>query len=401
MKYPYEGKPSWSHTNIGLHLKPAAHHTDWLGDKARREYEIGILTRIHANWCTWITDGDSAMETIAEKPAPCWLLDEGIVPITRDSTTGLPLDYQNIDFVLKLVAEFKPYGLRPAVILWNEPGDYREWHKKRPTDWKEKFLAVWIQAARQVMDAGANAGFPDPLGKWSWFFERLPSDIVDAFRDGRCFFSAHLYGKNRPVNYPEDDVSRYGTPLTETGYRVALDDFWDVPGFRDFTLGQINEQRKLLANRYKTFLDDTTCFGAWRNVYYEFERLHGFRPVTCMNEGGWVPKDRPGSGENVDYRWPMTTPKMVARLTVESLKVDHGMFALTPWISYGWSDNGWYNNGSFSDVTDSDTGKPYGPEMPVIAALKNLMLNPADELVSIASEIANRSRIIRGLANEL
>ena len=83
--YPYEGEPSWEHSCRGLHLKPAEHHTDWLGNPIRRAYELGVLRRIYAGFATMLTSGDSAIEVIDGKPAVCWLLDIGCVPIIRDS----------------------------------------------------------------------------------------------------------------------------------------------------------------------------------------------------------------------------------------------------------------------------------------------------------------------------
>jgi len=385
MKYPYQGEPSWCHTNIGLHLKPASFHSDWLGDTERREYELGILRRIKASWVTMLTDGDSAIEVISGKEAVRWLLDEEIIPIIRDSTDKLPRAYTNIAFVGKLVQIYSDYKLRPLVIIGNEPGDAREWVDENvPQNWKDVFLGVWVSAARQVMSAGANAGFPDPLGDWQYFFDRMPNDIIDAFAEGRCVFTAHLYGKARPLDYPEDDVSLNGTPATYEEYRAAMDDFadiWGVPNIDD-----VNRQRAEWADPNKTFLDDSTCFGAWRNINYYAEKSWGFKPVMCMTEGGWTPKDQAGSVP-VDIRYPPSTIKKIADKTLNALSEDTGMFALTFWLSYGWSDDGWYYS-PLQNVIDQDTGEAYGPEQKVIKALESS--NSVDTLLDTIREEINK-----------
>uniref|UniRef100_A0A6M3IGS5 Glycoside hydrolase n=2 Tax=viral metagenome TaxID=1070528 RepID=A0A6M3IGS5_9ZZZZ len=378
IRYPYGGKPTWEHTAIGLHLKPAEHHTDWLGDAETRAYELGVLKRIRAGWATMMTGGDSAIEVIAGKEAVRWLLDEQIVPIFRDSTGKLPYPYPNIKFVEKLVPIYAEYGLRPLVIPWNEPGDDREWAGGEvPPDWKERFLPLWIDAAKQITNAGANVAFPDPLSEWQWWFERFPADIMQMFRDGRAVVAAHLYGKNRPVNYPYDDVSQNGTPLTEAEWRAALGNFWDVPGYREVTLEYMNQQRRELAWLGKTFHDDATCFGAWRNIYYAAEQAWGFRPVMCMTEGGWTPKDIPGSGPNNDYRWPVTTPAAIRDHTRQVLETqsEHGMFALTFWICYGWSYDGWYRN-PLAGIHYDCFEYPRCYEQPVIHSLEDAPILP-------------------------
>jgi hypothetical protein len=356
-------------------MKPAEYHTDWLGNRARREYEIGLLKKMRISWVVMMTNGDSAIEVIDGKEAVRWLLDEGIVPIIRDDSTKLPQPYNNQDFVRRLVAIYTDYGLRPTIIPWNEPGDTREWKNGvRPANWREVFLALFLDAARQIREVGANWAFPDPLGKWDWWFPRFPSEMVEDMRAGVGLIAAHLYGKARDIIYPEDEVSRYGVPLDAGTYEA----YKKTSPFDPPPLASINHQRREWADPQRTFLDDHTCFGAWRNIYYHFIEAHHFRPVMCMTEGGWTPDDRAGT----DIRFLATTPHMVADKTVQMFNADTGMYAVCPWLAYGWSHDGWWYNGLCLDNNG---------EQPVIEALAGDPLD--DALVEIEAA--------RGILNDL
>lgn len=387
--YPFEGKPPWPHTCYGLHMQPKGHWTDWKDPKVR-EYELGVLRRTRSSWITGLSQGGSILEVIDGKSAAEWLLDEQVVPLIRYHTSSMPTEFLDIVYVRQTVQIWNTYGIRPTWILWNEPGDEREWKdKKVPENWKEVFLGLWINAARRVIEAGAIAGFPDPLGEWPWFFERLPPDIVDAFRDGRAIICVHAYGKNRPPKYPLDPVSLYGAPLTEAEWRAALGPFWDVPGYREVSLDQINAQRAALANPNPVVPYDPTCFGAWRANRYWFKSIHGFEPVMCLTEGGWTPKDTPGSGPNNDWRWPVTTPAAIRDHTLEVIRdqADHGMFAMTFWISHGWSYDGWFYN-PLACIHNDCFDYPECYEQPIIHALEasspSLLLAAARADVALA-----------------
>ena len=81
-------------------------------------------------------------------------------------------------------------------------------------------------------------------------------------------YLGHYYGKGRPVDYPEDDVSHYGTPLTMDEYRAALDDYADDPAWNEGpgVLALMNKQRRAWANPNASPLTDDTCFQGWVKV---------------------------------------------------------------------------------------------------------------------------------------
>lgn len=403
--YPYEAKPSWVHTHIGVHLHPYAHHS-WTLLPENRTKHIPVLKRIKASYVLMIVSSNSGTEIVDGKPAVCHYLDEGIAPIIRFKGF-LNRPFADIDAVKLLVAEYKPYGLRPVIQPWNELGDSREWlNGIVPSNWREIALTRLLEAGPQIIAADANFAFADPLSDWAWWFEGLSGgDWKDWWAEGAAVMSAHLYCKDRPLNYPEDDVSRYGTQLTEVEHRAGLDDFYDL-WKNDPSLGTINQQRKALASPSKTWRDDHTCFGAWRNIQDAAKTVLGHTVVMAMTEGGPTPDSRAGSGgQNTDNRYLRSTPKAVARELVKMFQLtDHGMYALCPWLLWGgesaqFQSDFWLGS-LYGGIIDQDTGQPYGWEMPAIAALENMAL-PSDNkkqraiaLLKESQELLDKAQVI-------
>ena len=382
IRYPYEGKPDWAHTRIGIHSWPYGHFTDW-DDDARREYELGAFKRARASWVTLKMESDSFLEWVGlgknRKPFVCHYLDEGIVPFLRDDTNTFPSPYKNFEVIPRAVAEYKPYGLRPTFIFRNEWGDVREWAgKHRPSNWREVALSLFIDAARMIRDRGANWAFADPLSDWAWWFQRFPEDLVDDMRNGVGIITNHCYGKSRRKNYPEDDVSRFGTPLTMDAYRAHMGRWWGI--LPTEPIEKINEQRWLWRSEDKTWRDDHTCWGSWRNVLDAWMSIHTFQPVVAMTEGGWHPDDRAGN----DIRYPPSTPETVADDIISVINEPNGMFAYTFWLIYGWSFDGWLYNG-MCDYNNY--------EQPVIQRLGEMDSSAAELLQQLRSEIAAADNI--------
>lgn len=406
MRYPYEGKPSWSHTHIGAHLHPYAYHS-WTLRPENRARHIPALRRIKASHVLALASGKSATERVDGKPAVCWYLDDGIVPIIRFSGV-LNRPFPHVDAVKALVAEYKPYGLRPSIQAWNEMGDSREWEDGIvPLNWREIALERIRDAAPQIIDAGANFAFADPLSDWAWWFDGLSSgDWKGWWAEGVATMAAHLYCKDRPLDFPEDDVSRYGTPLTEAEHRAALDDFYHLWG-NDPTLETINAQRASWPpNPDITWHDDHTCFGAWRNIQDAAKTVLGHTVVMAMTEGGPTPDSRAGSGgQNTDNRYPRSTPKAVARELVKMYQLtDHGMYALCPWLLWGgestlFQSDHWLGS-LHGGIIDQDTGEPYGWEMPAIAALE-AMHHTERTLPQVMAEAQCAARGLASMAGEL
>jgi len=354
-------------SNRGVHLHPSGHHRYWCGNRERRDEVLGLLTSMHMSWVVLLTDGDSAVQLFDGKAPVEWLLDAGVIPIVRDYAI-LPRKFNNMATVEKLAAIYQRYNVPLLFKLWNEPQDRREWQGD-PDDWWPKFIDRWNSAAQIVLRCGGYPGFPD--GPGYDFREAHPFRDTDPqlWHDGLAWYGVHAYGKGRPLDYPRDEVSLYGVKLTQDVKDDALDDYANDPAWTDPPLDEVNAQRRAWAGEDKSILNDDTCWRAWEKVDH-YARLTLGHPVPmAVVEGGWVPRDRAGTGENTDYRWPHTTPRMVARKTLAAYQSDAPPFAICPWLlgcDYlghpGWSFDSWWGWAY---------GNRYGDEKPVIQVLRD------------------------------
>jgi len=349
-------------------------------------YWIELLRSMRMSSVVIITDGDSVLEKLevpgyGETTPLEFLLDHQIMPIVRDGTDLFPNPFTNMECVSRAAALYQPYGMKPIWLYANEPFDGREWNerwlKHHPMpDANDPEDFAWVmglcqERASRVIENGGIAGFPDGPCYPQNPFEHLDRNQWEA---GLCAYASHCYGKNRPVDYPYDRVSRHGEPLTEAQYREALDDLWGDPDFQDHTLEEINDARWRLRNLSATAIQDDTCWRGWEKTIWYADQA-GFPPISfCLTEGGWQPRDRAGTGEDADIRWPMTTPKMVGKHTLEAFGKGP-FFAQCMWLLaddamcpagyVGWPYDAWVG-WAWKDVVDQDTGELYGFEKPVV-----------------------------------
>ena len=364
-------------SNRGVHLQPFGHHRDWLN---RASYWVELLQSMHMSWVVLLTDGDAVRQEHYGLNPLRVLLDGGIIPIIREQKQ-FPYPFTEHDTFRWTVDLYGEYGLKPFWIIRNEPFDGREWAKNwsdkhtREEQW-ERIMTVWANAANFIASNGGIVGFPDgPCYDFNPFDSIKAYDCQWIFDEGKGFYAGHHYGKGRPPDYPYDHVTRYGTQLTEHEYRLLLDDYADDPAWHDLPLDWINEARTRLANPTLTALEDDTCWRGWEKVAHWSNQSFGYVVPMAMTEGGWVPRDRAGSGPDTDVRWPHTTPRQVAVKTLQMFESSSPFFAICPWLvacggmgGVGWEDDAWVG-GSFMDR--------YGYEKPVVQVLQD---NPPGEL---------------------
>jgi hypothetical protein len=376
-------------------------------------YWLRLLKKINASWVLAIIDGRSLLEEVdvpeyGRTTFIEFMLDNEIVPIVRDGTDLLPRSFTNAATVQEAAEIYARYGIKPVWQCRNEPFDPRSYipgyKVPRPNEEGMEFVCnIIMNDMRQVADAGGIAGFPDgptyPLSPFDYM-----DGVSDLWYNGLAHYTMHNYGKNRPRNFPYDDVNRYGVQLTMEEYRRQCDDMLyyrlDSNGHNDWYGGQaqldrINAQRRAWANPEANVIDDDTCFLGWLKVAYWSKIKYGFVVPMSMTEGGWEPKDMAGSGgASTDIRYVPTTCKEVGKKThgiyqdqmygvpdeeLESLGLvglESPFYALCPWLlasadmgASGWPDSCWRGY-AFEDVIDQDTGEPYGREKPVIHYLE-------------------------------
>jgi hypothetical protein len=345
-------------TRRGVHLSTSWHHDDWMADA---DYWLDLLVSMNMSWVLALSAGDSLFLSGAAEA----LLAHGVIPIVRFDYQ-FPGQWAHAEHVQQLAPLYQQYGAPLVVQFANEPFDDREWKNDVPP-YEEAWAVIvqrWNEAANVIINNGGIAGFPDGPCYSENPFVRI-GDPDEHWLSGRAVYLGHHYGKGRPVNYPYDDVTRHGTPLTMEEYRAQLDDFADDPDWNEgeAVLALMNEQRAEWADPLLTALDDDTCWRGWEKVQWYALGAFGHSVQMAMTEGGWVPRDRAGSNP-IDIRWPYTTPRMVAQKTVAMYNdAPDSMFAVCPWtlMSDGWPYDAWVG-WAFSDK--------YGQEKPVVQALR-------------------------------
>ena len=395
-------------TPRGCHLLPTSYHCPpaWMRDAS---YWMELMQSMYMSWALIITDGDSVLEQCETdnfgKISPVeLLLRHGIIPIVRDSTDCLRKNahYTNRDNMRKLVPIYAEHGMKPFVKVLNEAGNNREWcGGDVPNDWFEISTNYWMEAARQLTDDGCIVGYPDAP---SFDLDMNPfiesNGCRDLWENGLAFFASHPYAKGRVPAYPYDDVTQNGTPLTWDEYMGLLDDLaymTDEHGnilyedgkpvlnkqWVEEPLELINLRREQLKSPGLTAVQDDTCWRAWERTLWHAKQasLDSSTLPMVLAEGGWAPRDRPGTGPNTDIRMPHTTPKRIAQYTLETLELpDNPYFANCFWLladgdmtnqyDVGWPYDAWHT-WAYEDTWDQETGKQYGRKKPVIWALQN------------------------------
>jgi hypothetical protein len=362
-------------TNRGVHLQPFAFHGDWTN---AAEYWTLLLQSMYMSWVIIINDGDSVRQKYSRDKSPLeFLLDAGIIPIIRDSPKT-PGKWTGRDTFLWSVDLYGKHGLRAPWIRGNEPFDKREvdsdWlRRKKPTReqiWAA-FMENWAEDATYIAANGGYVGFPDgPCYGFNPFESIKQYGLQWIFDQGLGFYAGHFYGKGRPLDYCFDRVNRLAEQLTWEQYCAALDDFAHDPNWNEgeYVLSLMNQQRKDWADPASSTLKDDTCWRGWEKVAWYAMQALGYVPPLFLTEGGWVVRDRAGSNP-IDIRWPYTTPKEVARKTLEMYETPSPFQALCPWLladedmgGSGWPFDAWHG-WAFS--------LEYGRQKPVIQTLQN------------------------------
>ena len=357
-------------TPRGVHLHPNGLHDYWVQNAA---YWQDLLAGMGISWCVALTASDNLRISGGAEA----LLEAGVVPIVRPDYE-LPRPWTFGEETEELANLYAGYGAPLVVQFANEPFDPREWKNGVVPPREEAWRLIcqrWHEMAAQTVQRGAYPGFPDGPCYGENPFLRIGDDALH-WQEGRAVYLGHHYGKGRPVDYPYDDVARYGdrpeNQLTLTQYCEQLDDYCGDPQWNwvDTPLALMNAQRAAWADWDKTAVEDPVCWRGWEQVAAYSEIAFGFVVQMALTEGGWVPRDRAGDNP-VDVRWPYTTPRMVAAKTLAMYEDGSPHFAICPWLladgymaggDVGWPFDAW--------VTWAYADK-YGPEKPVVQVLRD------------------------------
>jgi len=361
-------------SKLGVHMQAFGYHGKLCQNPV---YWTDLLRSMGMSWVILCVESDSGTKVNDESglsPARV-LLDKGIIPILREQGE-FPHGFTDDVAVLESVDIYGEYGLHPFWIIRNEPFDDREWdtdwlrrHKPSHSEKWDIILEVVGHGMQRVIDLGGYAGFPDgPCYSEDPFALMAERDMLGIWHSGRAFYAAHNYGKNRHRDYPYDAVTRHGHELTQADYERLLDDYADDPSWLDAPVEMLNAARRAGADSSRDALIDDTCWRGWEKIVDRAVRTLGYVPPLALTEGGWVPRDRPGTGPNTDIRQPHTTPVMVGKKTKQMFHAPSPFFAQCPWLladkdlgSSGWPFDAWHGWAY---------NEKYGAKKPVIPALQ-------------------------------
>lgn len=145
---------------------------------------------------TWALVCNPDPETVIRIAKIFW--QNGIMPVSRfDTKINEPFGW---DYYTKKLAD--ALGIPPYEVIYNEPGDDREWKNHEiPADWVTFFAHKWHRVANKVALAGGLPG----LQVLSTRELRLVLEIGQAFYDGpflnKGWFCPHNYGCKFPPEY--------------------------------------------------------------------------------------------------------------------------------------------------------------------------------------------------------
>lgn len=264
-----------------------------------------ILLETHTKWFLMLDAGDASNIGLAKR-----LVDLGIMPIVRlyrSQPNPGHLSGGQLEAIKRYLAVGCVY-----FITNNEPDSPREWSKPMPKNWLEVVVDNAIIDWEHITKAGGIFVFP----AFSFGGDRqdIPQMIVNKGRQDifeRLVWSVHNYSLGRPLLYPEDDVTRNGTPIPAATYNAAshykgANWCWEVS--RD----EVNRQRRELANPQASVLTDPTGFRAFEWINQRIVQAVGHSIPIMGTESGQNVHAGDGTA-----RWPYADPYRASQMTFE------------------------------------------------------------------------------------
>ncbi|GAB4565632.1 MAG: hypothetical protein Kow0047_16370 [Anaerolineae bacterium] len=326
------------------------------------DFWINELVEMKIKWVKLLDDGGGSSQELCER-----LLDADIMPIVRlyrkEPNPG-HIGGREEETIRRLVK----LGVRYFETN-NEPDLPAEWSTHMPDNWLEIVVDNFIYDADRVLDAGGLLALP-AMGPGS---KDNPIELIvrkgrgDLFERG-CWVAIHNYTLNHPLDYPEDDVSRYGKPLTREEYEYFGSWAWDGR-----PIEMINRLRAERKNPDITVYDDPNCFRGYLWTARMIEEALGFMVPIISTEGG------PVVGWGDDKRYPKVIPSQHAEWQVEICRffqeeAPDYYFTCCTWLlasrglgdfSPTWDQMSWYTH-----AWDQRFG--LNGRLPVVQALKEL-----------------------------
>jgi hypothetical protein len=326
------------------------------------------------------------------------LLAEGIMPLVRIYHPTPNPSRLSVKEVVQIDA-FLRSGVRYFEFN-SEPDQDSEWRGGRvPANGIDLVVENTIANLETILERGGMPGIPAVSNgsRWDLVGKIIAHGRKDLFA-GPVWQALHNFPRNRPLDYPYDIGNQEGAAYTYRFYQVVLNEEWGENAWRGRTLEDINRLRRDRCAPGATIADDPACWLA-----YEFfdarNRSHLGRSLPLLaTEGGYL------IGEDIDPRYPATTPDLHMAQTLEACRIMMGVtqrfkpaadyyFCTAFWLlanaQLGSSSPWWENHAWYSERWP-------GGSLPIVTALKaepkvarRLGAQEQGELVTILGAVAH------------
>jgi len=335
-------------TGIGVHWTTG--YATAIGMRQIRDFWIPELRALGVKWIK-IYNHDGALN-FAEL-----LLAEGFMPIIRIYRPAPNPSRLDVKDVVQIDA-FLRVGVRYFEFN-SEPDRDAEWKGGRmPANGINLVVENTIANLEIILERGGMPAVPAVANgsRWDLVGKIVAFGRKDLFA-GPVWQAVHNYARNRPLDYPYDIGNQEGAAYTYRFYQALNEEEWSENAWRGRALDEINRLRHDRSNPGATIMDDPACWLAYE--YFDtLNRKHlGYSIPLLSTECGYL------VGEDVDPRYPATTPDLHMAQTLEACRVMMGTsqrFAPAPdyyfctafWLianaqlgstSSWWETHAWYS----------------------------------------------------------
>lgn len=336
-------------TGIGIHWTTG--YATAIGMRQIKEFWIPEMKALGVKWVK-IYNHDGALD-FAEL-----LLTEGFMPIVRiyrptPNPSRLDVkDVVQIDSFLRTGVRYFEFN--------SEPDRDAEWKGGRmPANGLNLVVDNTIANLEIILERGGMPAVPAVSNgsRWDIVGKIVAFGRKDLFA-GPVWQAIHNYPRNRPLDYPYDIGNQEGAAYTYRFYQAVQEERWTENAWRGRSLDEINRLRSDRSNPGATIMDDASCWLAYE--YFDtLNRKHLGHSIPLLStECGYL------VGEDVDPRYPATTPDLHMAQTLETARVMMGTsqrFAPAPdyyfctafWLlgnaqlgstSSWWETHAWYSD---------------------------------------------------------
>ncbi|MEZ4615697.1 MAG: hypothetical protein R2867_09310 [Caldilineaceae bacterium] len=350
-------------TGIGIHWTTG--YATAIGMRQIREFWIPEMKALGVKWVK-IYNHDGALD-IAEL-----LLGEGFMPIVRiyrptPNPSRLDVkDVVQVDAYLRIGVRYFEFN--------NEPDRDAEWKGGRmPANGINLVVENAIANLEIILERGGMPAIPAVSNgsRWDLVGKIVAFGRKDLFA-GPVWQAVHNYARNRPLDYPYDIGNQEGAAYTYRFYQALNEEQWAENAWRGRSLDEVNRLRHDRSNPSSTIMDDSACWLAYEYFDTLNQKHLGHSIPILSTECGYL------IGEDIDPRYPATSPDLHMAQTLESCRVMMGTsqrFAPAPdyyfctafWLlanaQLGSTSSWWETHAWYSD-------RWQGNALPVVFALK-------------------------------